>query len=137
MLIAPPVWLGLHWPWLPAFSPHLRHSRGFLWAMPAYATAVYVVLSEFGLFSKMDILRAGHRLSGLRPIFLAYFLAVRMELLAFFAVLGFAMDRTAVTGREWSASGFIAASLMVIALTILLFSVVGTRASYRLSRSGS
>ena len=109
----------------------------FLWAMPALAVAGYVILSEFGLLQKMEIFRRPHPLSGLRPIFLAYFLTARLEVLAFLAVLSLAMDHTAMTGRVWAAKGFIAFSLTVIALTILLFTVWGARTGYRLARHGA
>ena len=82
----------------------------------------------------MDILRHGHRLSGLRPIFKIYIVTARLELLAFLAVLSFAMDRAAMTGHWWAANGFITASLTVIVITVLLFIVIGTRAAYRLAR---
>ena len=135
VLIVPPAWLVLHWPRIPATSPRIHHSRMYLWMMPAYMVALYLALSEFGLLSKMHILQRGHRLSGLKRFFTAYFLAARVELLAFLAVLSLAMDQTAVTGRVWVARSFIAASLTVVALTILLFTVVTTRAGYRLIRA--
>lgn len=134
LLVAPPVWLAFHWPWIPVGSPHLRHSRMFLWVMPTFAFASYVMFSEFGLLSRMDILRHGHRLSGLRPIFRAYTMTLRLELLAFLAVLGLAMDRAAMTGRRWSAKGFFTASITVMVITVLLFLVMGTRAGYTLAR---
>lgn len=131
VLIVPLAWLVLHWPRIPAASPHSHHGRMSLWIMPAYMVALYLVLSEFGLLSKMPILKRGHRLSGLKRFFVAYFLAARVELLAFLAVLSLAMDQTAVTGRVWGAKSFIAASLTVVALTILLFTFVIARAGYR------
>lgn len=134
VLLAPSLWLAWHWRWIPVVSPHFHRSRMSLWLMPAFACAVYLVLSEFGLPSKMDILRPGHRLSGLRPVFRAYLMTARLELLAFFGVLSIAMDRAAMTGRWWSARGFKEASLTVILLTILLFTVKAASASYRLDQ---
>ena len=134
MLMAPPVWLAFHWPYIPTEPSHLRHSRMFLWVMPAFALVVYLFLSEFGLLSRMHILRSGHRLSGLKPIFRNYILTTRLELLAFFAVLSLAMDQEAMTGHLWVAKGFISASIVVIVCTIAIFTVLAARASYRLVR---
>ena len=133
LLIASPAWLALHWRGIPAVSPHFHRPKSGLLAMPALSLLVYLLLGEYGLLSRMDILRS-HRLSGFRPIFRAYFLAARLELLAFFTVLSFAMDRTALTGHAWPARGFNTASLTVIFLTILLFISAGIRAAYRLFR---
>jgi uncharacterized membrane protein len=134
VLIVPMAWLALHWSGIPAVSPHLHRGRMSLWVMPTFMVAVYLILSEFGLLKKTDILRRGHRLSSLKPIFLAYSLVARLEVLALLAVLSLATDYTAMTGRAWAAKEFIEASSTVIALTILLFTVVVTRAGYRLGR---
>ena len=135
VLVLPPLWIALHWRWIPAVTPHLRYGRMVLWVMPTFALFVYGMLGELGLLSRMDTLRRGHRLSSLRPLFTVYFLTLRLELLAFLAVLGLAMERTAVTGYWWPARGFVSASLTVIVLTVVLFIVVVTRASYRLTRT--
>ena len=134
ILAAPPVWLVFNWPWIPAVSPHLHHSRLVLWELPALALAVYLLLSEFGLLARMDILRSSSRLSGLRPIFLIYSLTMRLEVVIFFATLSFAMDRTAITGQWWSAKGFITVSLTILVLTIVAFIVTSGRTAYRLAR---
>jgi hypothetical protein len=134
LLLFPPVWLAFHWPSIPAVSPHLRHSRLFLWDMPMLATLSYCMLSEPGMLSTMTFLRQGQSLYRLRPLFLTYTLTVRLELLAFFAVLGLLMDRTAETGQTWAAKGFIAGSLTVIFITIFVFIVMVARTAFRPAR---
>lgn len=134
LLLFPPVWLAFHWPSIPEVSPHLRQSRLFLWVMPMLATLSYCMLSELGLLSTMTFLQQGQSLYRLRSLFLTYTLTVRLELLAFFAVLGLSMDRTALTGLTWAARGFIAGSLTVIFITIFVFIVMITRTAFRPAR---
>ena len=121
LLFAPVLWLLLHWREVPASPLHLRGTRWSLFVMPGLATAAYFFLSEFGLFARMDLWRKRERLHGLRPMFLVYVLTLRMELIAFFAVLSFGMLRAAMTGLWWSARGITVVMLTTVGVTLVAF----------------
>ena len=127
LLLAPVLWMLLHWREVPARPSHLRGTRWSLFVMPGLATAAYVFLSEFGLFAHMDLWRKRERPAGLRPMFLAFLLTLRMELIAFFAVLSFGMLRAAMTGLWWSARGITAVTLTSVGVTLVAFLAQMTR----------